>query len=293
MYMVRFLFLCAMLAMVAACSDAPEYDAPARQAPALWMVEDAETGAKGYLMGSVHMLPDGLDWVTPDIRAAAASSNVLITEIGDGAAPDGLFDTMGSDEKVPALERRLDKAAFARAELLASGAGLTEGDLDTTESWAAAILLSQAQSADLGITTHNGAETQLRLLMEGKQVQGLETAGSQLQRFDDLATATQDTMLRLSLSAADPRADFQAMLTAWLSGDLQALTAVSDKGMMADPALRAALLDAPNAQWAKVIAAHIRAGERPFIAIGSAHVLGEDSVLAHLARQGFIITRVQ
>ena len=293
MQMLRFLFLCALTAMAAACSKAVDYDVPPRQAPALWMVEDADSGARGYIMGSVHMLPDGLDWTSSYIRTAAADSDLLITEIGSNFVQAGLFDVMASDEPVSPMDRRLDASGLARAEIFASGSGITEDELDTKESWAVAIILTRAQSADLGVTTEFGVEAQLRELMAGKPVIGLETAQTQLERFDALPNAAQDTMLRLSLRPTDPRADFQAMVTAWLTGDLATLEADMADGIMADKRLRVALLDEPNAAWAGQIATHIRAKKRPFIAIGTAHLLGEQSVLALLSAQGMTVSRVQ
>lgn len=293
MQMVRFLFLWLGLITLVGCSQSPDYDIPKRQSPAIWMVENAKTGARGYVLGSVHMLPDGLDWTSGQIRMAAADSDVLITETGGGAVPDGYYDVMASDEPVGRLESRLNEVEFARAELLMTGAGLSEDDLQRTESWAIALILTRAQAADLGIATEFGVEAQLRSgLMRDKPHHGLETAKDQYQRFDALPDSAQAAMLRLSLRETNARADFQETLTAWLSGDVDALAAQTGKGMMADPALRMALLDAPNAQWANQIARHIDAGDRPFVVVGSAHVLGENNVLTHLARQGFLITRI-
>ena len=296
MDMVRFLFLCVVMALAslaAACSGGGDYDVPAKQAPALWLIEDPESGERAYIMGSVHMLPDGLDWVTPKLRKAAAESDILITEIGGQSASIQLINAMATDEAVPPLAQRLDETAFARAELLASGGGVSEEYLDKTESWSTALILTQAQSADLGVTTAFGVEDQLRDLMVGKPVIALETAKTQLERFDTLPNTAQDNLLYQSLQSTDPRAEFQAMLTAWLTGDFEALEGQLAEGWMADATLRDALLHRPNTIWAEKIAVQIRAGKRPFVAIGTAHLLGEQSVLALLQAQGMVVTRIQ
>jgi uncharacterized protein len=296
MSMVRFLFLSMVLlltTLASACSGGGDYVLPPKQTPALWLVEDLKSSGRAYVFGSVHMLPHGLDWITPRIRAAAADSDILITEIGGDAAPSGLFDVMASDEAVLPLQRRLQEQALVRAEILAAGAGLSEDDLDTTESWAAAIILTQAQSSDLAVTAEYGVETRLRELMTGKSVIGLETAQVQFERFDNLPHDAQDTMLRLSLRSSDTRAEFQAMLTAWLTGDLAAMEAQLADGMMANTELRAELLHRPNTLWANQIATRLTAGNRAFVAIGTAHLLGKHSVLAQLSAKGMRVTRVQ
>ena len=296
MSMVRFLFLCLIMVAgltIAACDSAPDYEVPPTQAPALWLVEDNAGDGKAYIIGSIHMLPDGLNWMTPKIHKAAADADMLITEIGNQTAPDGLFDVMASDEPVAPIAARLDKPLVNRAEQLATGAGLVEADLDSMESWAVAITLARAQSADLGLSADNGVEAALRQEMAGKPVTGLETARTQLERFDRLPDLAQAELLKRGLSPTDARADFQAMLTAWLKADLVALETQSANGFMADPILRAALLQEPNELWAKRIGGYIRAGQRPFVTIGSAHLLGENSVLAQLRGQGLVVTRIQ
>ena len=71
--MVRlFLHLLAFFALglTAACDRAPAPQPEAQGGPALWRVE---RGAfKGWLFGTIHVLPSGIAWDTPPIRNAMA-----------------------------------------------------------------------------------------------------------------------------------------------------------------------------------------------------------------------------
>ena len=57
--------------------------------------------------------------------------------------------------------------------------------------------------------------------------------------------------------------------------------------------LREALQSGRNRQWAPRIAALIESGRRPFVAVGTAHLFGEDSLPALLEAQGYTVRRIQ
>ena len=54
-----------------------------------------------------------------------------------------------------------------------------------------------------------------------------------------------------------------------------------------------ALLVARNRAWAKRVAAMLREGKRPFVAVGAAHVVGAKGLPALLGADGFQLKRIQ
>ncbi len=83
------------------------------------------------------------------------------------------------------------------------------------------------------------------------------------------------------------------MTVAWKTGDLSALEKSSGAGLLADPELRAALLTSRNEAWMSHLLPILDRSERPLIAVGAAHLLGEDGLPALLAREGYTVRRVQ
>ena len=47
--------------------------------PALWQLSDEDTTI--YLFGTVHVLPDGINWFDPRVERAFAASDTLVTEV--------------------------------------------------------------------------------------------------------------------------------------------------------------------------------------------------------------------
>lgn len=63
----------------AGCATAkPSGAATAEARPALWKVADADTTI--YLFGTIHLLPEGLEWRTPALNQAIARSDSLVME---------------------------------------------------------------------------------------------------------------------------------------------------------------------------------------------------------------------
>src|ERR1043166_1518461 len=66
--------------LLAAC--APQQ----RAHPALWQVR-GPNGAQGWLFGTVHVLPAGLDWQTPALDRALDHAGLLVFEIDPRSDP--------------------------------------------------------------------------------------------------------------------------------------------------------------------------------------------------------------
>src|SRR5690606_33333464 len=133
-------FLCAMLA---ACSAEPDYPAPS---PALWEVTGAR-GQHGYLFGTIHALPEGVEWRSQAFETAFEQADRLIVEVDlHAAAPRmaGLFERLAESPDLPPIGNRVDPPFRAPLERVLKAKRLRAADLSAMESWAAALTIAQA-----------------------------------------------------------------------------------------------------------------------------------------------------
>lgn len=255
--------------------------------PALWEVT-GEDGARGWLFGTVHALPDGAAWRTPVLETALGDSGLLVVEIAElGEGDGGLFEQVAHTPGQPPLSERVEAGERPALIALMERAGADDGDFSDTESWAAALILSSSvRSSDPA----NGVDR--ALLAEAERVAGLESYPEQYALFDTLPEADQADLLAAVAEEA-ARGSSDAMVEAWLTGDLDALDATSSGGMLDHPGLREVLLVQRNRRWAAEIGAMLANSERPFVAVGAGHMLGEDGLPALLADAGYTLTRIQ
>lgn len=288
---LRFLSLFALL-LLAACGDAPSA-VEQGSGPALWRVQKGDLD--GWLFGTVHVLPDGVAWRTPRIDAAIDKADRLVLEVGnldDQATVMATFERLGHSPALPPIAQRIapdERNAFD--QLTAKGTAQPDV-LRPYESWAAAMLLSAAIQRTLDVSETNGVEPTLtaRFRAAGKSIEGLETVEAQFQAFDTLPEATQQRMLgEVIADAGEMGPMFDGIVKAWMKGDIDAIARADTGHRTPDPMVEAAVLVTRNKAWAKRIETM---HGHPFIAVGTAHLAGDDNLITLLQARGFTVTRL-
>ena len=283
----RLLLAIAGALALAGCSG-PARDWP-EPSPALWEVTGAE-GQQGWLFGTIHSLPRGARWRTEAVDGAFARSSLLVVEIanlGDSSEASAVFERLATTPGLPPLSQRVPAEDRPALAALLDRAGMDDGAFSETETWGAALLLA-------GRVRRNdtGSGVDRALIAEAARVEGLESFEEQYAVFDRLPPARQARLLTALAAEADSHAEDQRVI-AWLTGDIAALEREASVGILADPELREALQLSRNRAWAGRVAALLDGGERPFVAVGAAHMWGEEGLPALLAARGYTVRRVQ
>ncbi|MBO0749334.1 MAG: TraB/GumN family protein [Porphyrobacter sp.] len=277
--------LAAALAL-AGCGHEADWPPPK---PALWQVT-GPGGQQGWLFGTIHSLPDGVEWHTQPVDQAFSQSSVLVVEIAnlsDTDAAAAAFRKLSTTPGLPPLTERVPPADRPQVAAFLAKAGLDDGAFPATESWGAAMILAnRVRAADSG----NGVDR--ALIARARRVEGLETFESQYAVFDRLPPSAQAELL-VGLAKDSASTSESAEERAWLTGDLAALQRQAATGVLAYPDLREPLQLARNRAWAARVAQLLADRERPFVAVGEAHMFGDESLPALLAARGYMVKRVE
>ena len=279
-----------LLVLLAACAPAPP---PPQAKPALWEIT-GPNGEQGWLFGTIHALPEPVEWHGPKLTAALAKADRLVVEVTglDHPAQIGeVLTALATTPAQPALTARVEPRYRAQLQTLLDKAGLNEARFATVETWAAALTLARAASPEQD--TALGVDRALLAEWGSRPVTELEGAEAQLRIFDALPEADQRDLLEATIDEASAGDRSTDLAKAWASGDMAAIGAETSRGLLADPELRAALLVGRNRAWAEKIAVMLKAKARPFIAVGAAHMAGADGLPLLLAARGFTVTRIQ
>ncbi len=264
--------------------------------PALWKVADEDTTI--YLFGTVHALPDGIEWYHGPIADALGTSDILVTEIEmtpeSMAATQNLVMTKGVLPEGETLRGMLSDEQRAAYEAALARVELPPAAFDRFEPWYGAMMLTMLPLLKQGYTTDAGVEAVLETKASKELERGaLETVEEQLSIFDNLPPETQIAFLMETVDAVDEiKAMLDAMVAEWAEGDADELARLMNEGMT-DPVLAERLLYARNANWAKWIDERLDAPGTVFVAVGAGHLAGEQSVQDKLAELGIETARVQ
>jgi uncharacterized protein len=272
--------------------------APQVAHPALWAVSDPDTTI--YLFGTIHLLPDNVQWRSTKFNDALASSQQLVVEtIVDDKNPSKLMSAMASlgfTNSLPPLVQRVPAAKRPALEAAIKKSGFPPHAFDRMKTWAAAFILLGNQFRDLGLKGGQGVEQVLRgeFTTAGKPIGELETNVEQLGFFDKLPESAQLELLEGAIEGGKATStEFSGMIRAWSHGDVPGIARTFDHDLSHSPALQQSLLHQRNANWSKWIEQRLGQPGTIIVAVGAGHLAGKDSVLAMLKKDGYTVRRVQ
>ncbi len=270
---------------------------PVLAEPALWAIKDQDSTI--YLFGTIHVLKPDTKWRSTKIDRAFQSSGDLTLEIvgaDDPAVMQPLVLKYGLDPGKP-LSGKIGPEAFKHASELAQGAGVPPQALEAMRPWLAAISLSMAPVIKAGYDPRSGVEQVLvkSAAETGKAKNALETPEQQIRFFADLPPKTEADFLRATLDDVDDGvAKIDKMVAAWAAGDTAELEKEFVSEMKGDyPELYELLLVQRNQDWANQLKAKLAGSGVSFVAVGSGHLVGPDSVQAQLAKLGIKAERIE
>ena len=283
------LFSIAAIVLLAVC-------AASAQSPAKSFLWKVQSGSRVlYLAGSVHALTAAVYPLNPAFERAFQASDMLVEEIdlseGDlltvgpmllmkGMYQDGrTFDQVVSKDTVAMVNKRLNSPMAA--ELVRN-----------MKPWMVMLTLTALQVQQAGLDVNLGLDKYFfdKAKAAGKPIVGLETAESQIDRFDQMPETLQEQLLRSALEDLDAQnRELNTIVTAWQRGDAAGLERTLLSGFRQYPAAYRSLIVERNNNWMPQLDKCLARTTPCLVVVGAAHLVGPDGLLALLQRKGYRI----
>ena len=230
--------------------------------PALWEVRDGDTTI--YLFGTFHTLDERTMWFDHSVRAAFDRSGELVLET---IAPTD-----------PAEVRAIGRSVM--------------GPRPGTNSFLGATRATVASGRATGLSVDHGADSVLRRAAadQGKSLSGIERFADQLRTFARIAAVPPAPVAAVSGPAAP--VTLATLLQAWKAGDTRAFTNMLAGFESKSPAAYRLLIAERNVLYGEWIAQRLDQPGTVFVAVGSGHLAGKDSVQNWLSARGIDARRV-
>ena len=247
-----------------------------------------------YLAGSVHALSPDVYPLSPAFTQAYQASDTLLEEIDLETAgllslgpmllsramyQDGrTFDKVVTKETLDLVTTHLKSMPMA-AELIRP-----------MKPWMVMLMLSAMQMQQAGLDPNLGLDKYFfdRAKADGKTVIGLETAESQIDRFDKMPEALQEQLLRNTLEEISmQKGELSTIIAAWRRGDSATLERDVMQGLKKHPAVYQSLIVERNNNWMPQLEKCLARTTPCMVVVGAAHLVGPDGLLALLRRKGY------
>lgn len=293
--------------IVTACSNDPDVIAKVEAArsrndgPPIWKVTDRVNRDAGvlYLYGAVHILPEGLEWMRPDLDKILNDAGTVFFEAPYDEAARNAADVItardGYYHSGESLPDRLDGYNKQRLFAATLNANLPDGSLTNMRPWLAADMLALSTLENAGLTGANGADHTLHSLAKsrGKYVRYLETMEVHMSASAVLSDSLQLRDLIYTLDSLDTLDESTERLNAaWLRGDAAFIANNINAPLLeAAPDYYAALFTRRNEAWAETLTPFIRNGGNGLAVIGVGHLTGEYSLVQQLRSKSLTVER--
>lgn len=278
----------------AVLDDSDDQAATTPPNPLVFEITNAEGQLEGWMLGTIHALPDDVSWRTKATQTAIGKSDFLMVEVADLSDRKGIASILArlsTSKGLPALRERVSPKHRKGLDELLERSRFSSSDFRSTETWAAALMLAQVGAVG---DPANGVDRAVIKDFAGRDIREFEGAEAQLRIFDELPKADQSDLLEgvIEETLADGN-QAEKLREAWLAGDVAALERATSTGIMADPQLRRALLVERNEDWAEALGEILAEPEKPLVAVGAAHLVGPDGLPAILEKQGYSANRIK
>jgi len=266
--------------------------------PAIWKVK----GAHGtvYLFGTIHVMKPNVEWETAKVKAAFDASDTVYVEVAnldDKTAGLPLAAKFGLDMAHP-LSTKISRDDVDLLDKTAKGMGLPgESTFEPMQPWLVTMTVGVLPMVKAGFDPASGVDVVLlkQARDAGKNIVGFETMEQQMHFVADEPQAEQVEMLHKELTEMDKNtAEMGEMVAAWEHGEVGKIGAMENGDMKTKYAAeyKTLVLDR-NTKWASTLDGLLKdlGTGTVFVAVGAAHLAGDDSVLEMLKKDGWVVER--
>ncbi|HYI43641.1 MAG TPA: TraB/GumN family protein [Sphingomicrobium sp.] len=258
--------------------------------PAMWVVKDADTTI--YLFGTFHALDGKTEWLNDEVKAAFDASDELVLEViapEDPAAMAPVMQKYAMDTSGKTLREKLSPQGREKLTKALAAMGAPADAFDKLKPFFAALTLTVMESQKLGMTNAQGSEAVLTKAAKAasKPIGNLESVDFQIKMMADLPEKSQIEMLEQTLDQAHEMGkSFERMKALWTAGDAEGFAKLMHEMNASSPEAYDAIFTKRNANWAEWVDKRLDKPGTVFVAVGTGHLAGKNSVQELLEKRG-------
>ena len=258
--------------------------------PAMWVVKDQDTTI--YLFGTFHVLDGKSDWFNDEVKQAFDRSDEVVLEAiipEDPAKIAPVIAKYAIDPEAKPMAERLSPAANEKLGKLIGSTGIPAAALDKMKTGFAGMTIALIPYQMAGMTADHGTEKTLTKAAKAanKPVGELEGIEAQMQMLDRIPESAHRRSLEEMLAKfGELPAKINAMKVNWNRGNADGFAKLMNEMQASSPETFKVMMTERNTKWAEWIDQRLDRPGTVFVAVGTAHLAGDDSVQQFLSQRG-------
>lgn len=260
--------------------------APKLENSLLWEVSGNGLVKPSYLYGTIHMICSGDYFLSEKTKKAFDKSDKLVLEI-NFSDPKEISEMQQMAMGKEPLSKKLNLEELSKLDaILKKSAGMTIKQVDAFSLMTVMSLISMKSFGcdDLRFYEMNFIESAKK---QNLPVVGLETVKSQFKSFED---AYSDAEMIAMLEESDVE-ETKKLVEDYKQENLEGLFEKSTAENMMNAKAKKYMLDERNGNWVKLLP-EMMENESVFVAVGAAHLAGNDGVINLLRKAGYKVKPV-
>lgn len=257
----------------------------------LWKITKDGNSKPTYIFGTIHAIPTSQLFFPDKLQQTVAASEFIALEID--------MDNMAELSTLPSMLMLKDKTIddlLTQAQKQTVLAYITDSvgmPYQQMVQFKPMFFISLLLPKVVGSSATSYEQNIMAIAQKkGIPIEGLETVAEQVHAFDQLSLDDQIAQLvDLISNMPQARADYQSMLAAYLKQDLEKIEAISVKESEKYTNFNQVLIYERNKRWIPKLEEYAGKGGG-FIAVGAAHLPGENGVLNLLKSKGYKVEPV-
>jgi uncharacterized protein YbaP (TraB family) len=260
----------------------------------LWKISGESVKENSFLYGTIHVMPENQFSISPKIQKAFDDSRMLAMEIDLNI---GLAKQIKIAKKTflpsgQTIQNLLSAADFEKLKSFClDSLKIPESKFNKYIHLKPFFFSSALAQEQMGNTKSYEMEFNKMAKKNRKKTMGLETMEYQLETINKISIDDQAKMLMEEFDK-NPTEQFNDLLLLYLNEDLNGLYSIVNSESSQINNFNQDFLDVRNKNWIPVIESQIKVNST-FIAVGAAHLPGENGVINLLQKKGYKVEPVK
>lgn len=262
----------------------------------LWSVESKQNTI--YLLGSIHILKKESYPLAEEIEGIYDCCNKLVFETDLDAANNPAFQKkmqmLARYADGQTLKGNISRETYSLFEQKMMKSGYPVSELYWSKPWYGALLLTVLEFNRLGYNTEYGIDPYYyrKAKRDKKEMIFLESNEYQINIFAGLNEQQQELFLRQVIKELEVIETMASdMVNAWITGNTDKLNSIIKMGFSEYPDIYDRFFTERNKRWVLKIRKLMEQKDNVLIIVGAGHLVGKDSVVDLLRKNGYKVTQ--